>query len=514
MNKQDTIKQQFNKSLGSGVKSLFGGGGKTYYVLEHRTHSQKHKAGKVQEIIVDYIELGRDSRCQVRFENDMPTVSRRHAAIIKEDDKWVIKNLSQVNQTIVNGRPVANKWYLNTGDEIQLSAEGPKIGFIVPEINTVKSIGFTKRMSLFRQQALRPYKTAITVLSFVLLFVVIGLGYGIYDAKTKVVKLEKETEELGGQIVKLTDQFEDAKEISLREIDSLRVLNLANEQARNQMSQKVSRMEGTINRLIVEQQNLSANHSFNNQDIISDFSGLYPYVYQIILESIELVFEGEVMKEEINSPIGSGFLLNSKNFITARHVIEPWYYISGEDMELIYMNALVQMGADLTAKYTAISPAGTSFSFTNKDFALDRSKDENYSFTDADGDQVLISVAPMELSNTDWARISTNIQGGLPFDSNLSNRLSMRTNLYVLGYPLGMAARSGANISPIYGSCVVGADGLQNGVIMISARNFERGNSGGPVFVEKQDGSFTVVGIISAGAGDNIGFIVPISAVR
>jgi len=496
MNKNETVKNkpQFNKSLGSGVKSMFGGKGRKYFVLEHRTHSTLHKAGDVQEIIVDYIELGRDTKCQVRFGDDMMTVSRRHAAIFTEDDKWVVKNLSATNQTIINGRPVSDKWYLQNGDELQLSAEGPKIGFVVPQINTVASLGFSKRLSLFRQQALRPYKTAIVIISIIFLLAVAALAYGIYQAN-------KQTE-------KVVAELNEFKEISKNEADSLKLANLKNEEMRTQLAEQVTKLESTVSYL-KKQQTLNAANA--NQNAPNKFSDLYNGVYQIIIEDMTLSFDGQTQTESINVPVGSGFLLSDKRFITARHVIEPWYFIEDGNSDFFAINVLIQVGAELTVNYLAVSPSGQMFRFTNNSFKINRNNDKNVSFTDENGDVFVIQKA--ELDSKDWAVLNTSISGGLAYDTNLSNTLSVKTNLDVLGYPLGMTAQSGSGISPIYGSCVVSADGLQNGVIMISDRNFEHGNSGGPVFVEK-NGKFYVVGIISAGAGDGIGFVVPISAVQ
>ena len=165
-------------SIGAGMGSLFAPGGKKYYILEHKVSSKYHKAGESQEIIVDNIELGRDSHCQVRFDESFKTVSRRHAAIVKDGDMWKLVPLSKTNTTFLNGRPVKEEWYLQNGDEIQLSVNGPKMGFITPtgKKSTVGSIGLTRRLSLFRQQALRPYKTAITCMAVVLVLAVGGLG--------------------------------------------------------------------------------------------------------------------------------------------------------------------------------------------------------------------------------------------------------------------------------------------------------------------------------------------------
>ncbi len=88
------------------MRSVFGGSGRKYYILEHKVSSQYHRAGETQEIIVDQIEIGRDSRCQVRFDESFSTVSRRHAAIVKSGDGWKLVQLSTTNKTFLNGVPV------------------------------------------------------------------------------------------------------------------------------------------------------------------------------------------------------------------------------------------------------------------------------------------------------------------------------------------------------------------------------------------------------------------------
>ena len=97
-----TIKAQgntFSGSIGAGMGSLFNPSGRKYYILEHKVSSKYHKQGESQEIIVDTVELGRDSRCQVRFDERFNTVSRRHAAIVKDGDGWKLVQLSKTNST-------------------------------------------------------------------------------------------------------------------------------------------------------------------------------------------------------------------------------------------------------------------------------------------------------------------------------------------------------------------------------------------------------------------------------
>lgn len=189
-------------SVGAGMAAVFNASGRQYYILEHKTESLYHHAGESQKIIVDQIELGRDSACQVRFDEAFETVSRRHAAIVKEGENWKIIPLSQTNSTIVNGQPIHGDHVLRSGDEIRLSSKGPLMGFIVPQgrQSLVSSIGMTERLSLFRQQALQPYKRALWALSIVFLLAVGGLvTWNISQAreiKLKQAQIEQVREDL------------------------------------------------------------------------------------------------------------------------------------------------------------------------------------------------------------------------------------------------------------------------------------------------------------------------------
>ena len=105
-------KRTLRGSVMAGVGALVNGDGRRYYILEHKDASKYHKAGESQKIIIDQIELGRDSSCQVRYDDSFPTVSRRHAAIVKDGEGWKLVQLSQTNTTFLNGQPVATEWYL------------------------------------------------------------------------------------------------------------------------------------------------------------------------------------------------------------------------------------------------------------------------------------------------------------------------------------------------------------------------------------------------------------------
>jgi len=194
------------------MAAVFNASGRQYYILEHKTESLYHHAGESQKIIVDQVELGRDSACQVRFDESFETVSRRHAAIVKEGEIWKIIPLSQTNPTFVNGMPIQAETPLKSGDEIRLSSKGPLMGFIVPQgkQSLVSSIGMTERLSLFRKQALRPYKRAIWALTIILILAIAGLvTWNVLQGK----KFDKELQNKQEQIEKVQQDLTESDQL-------------------------------------------------------------------------------------------------------------------------------------------------------------------------------------------------------------------------------------------------------------------------------------------------------------
>ena len=110
------------------------GTGEIKVLVRYLTGSRDYMLGQEQELKNSRIEIGRDSSCDIRYSDKHKTVSRRHAVLVKEGRDWVIRNNSDSNPTLINGRPVNNSWYLSSGDVIQLSYEGPKLEFIVRSV--------------------------------------------------------------------------------------------------------------------------------------------------------------------------------------------------------------------------------------------------------------------------------------------------------------------------------------------------------------------------------------------
>ena len=105
-----------------------------YFMLEHKIGSKYHRVGENQTITANRIEIGRDPDCEVRYDEFFETVSRRHAAIVREGNSWKLIPLSQTNSTLVNGHKIQKEWYLQHGDEIQCAINGPKLGFQIPAL--------------------------------------------------------------------------------------------------------------------------------------------------------------------------------------------------------------------------------------------------------------------------------------------------------------------------------------------------------------------------------------------
>jgi len=488
------------------MKSVFGGEGRRYYSLVHKVSSKYHKAGESQKIIVDQIELGRDPRCQVRYDESFSTVSRRHAAIVKDGDNWKLVPLSKTNSTYLNGRKLEKEWFLQNGDEIQLSTNGPKLGFIVPEgkAGLVKSIGLTARLSLFRQQALRPYKTAITSLACALVLCC-GLGGYFIAHQGNTIKRQHE------QLAELMDKYERFKSKYDTLVTSYKDVKTEAENAARRAAAAERRAAEANDK--ITQIETSSGDDF-------DWSELYPYVYYI--ETHSFVVDGERFTcPEGLGLTGTGFLLKDGKFVSARHVLfphldSPYLGVNNGELEtpsgkwLYLANRFEQMeGLSVEFEFTAISTTDR-FTFTSSvetthanwnDLSfMEFGKDEN-------GNKFYIEIydtpIPLEklLTGTadcnDFAYIETGRTEGLDYTAGESYNLTQGTQLSVLGFPHQMGVEMGGRkIAPILSTAICSQNGINNDTKMIIAsnNNIEGGNSGGPIFVA--DSSARVVGIV------------------
>ena len=499
-------KNTLSGSIGAGMGSLFAPSGKKYYILEHKVSSKYHRAGESQEIIVDNIELGRDPHCQVRFDESFKTVSRHHAAIVKDGDMWKLVQISNTNTTFLNGRPVKHEWYLQSGDEIQLSVNGPKLGFILPtgKKSTVGSIGLTRRLSLFRQQALRPYKTALASLAVLLLVLSGGGGYVIY----------KQGEQLKDNSQALAD--------ALKENERNQQLMAAMEKTLDNQAGLLDSLKKRKPQTIIKYVDRGGNASSSNIDM----SSCHPFVYHI---TATVYYKGE----EITGWTGSGFQLNEGKFVTARHVCSTYYtnnyFIDNgvvhpregvNPMDVytdLVMNVLYQQGK-LQIKYNCVSTKG-SFVFTYDQVIEEGKYDEIHTlkqpFQVKRGNEVIAEIPAGTnirmgaIGVIDFAYIQNPGSSGLKANKKISTELKQGTQLYILGYPHGWGKKN-----PILSTAICSQDGLSKelgNTIMVSNDNTEGGNSGGPIFIKGSSG-WEVVALVS-GSTYAKGRFVPIAVI-
>lgn len=492
-------KRTLRGSVGAGVGALFNGNGRRFFILEHRDASKYHQAGESQKIIIDQIELGRDIHCQVRFDESFTTVSRRHAAIVKDGDRWKLVQLSKTNSTLLNGRPVENEWYLESGDEIQLSIGGPRLGFIVPvgKQSLVSSIKLTERLDLFRKQALRPYKTALVAMGVILVVCVGGLSTWNVMMKNEY---DGKFADAGKRIEKLNAN---------NEVLNKKILNTVSKEELDKVKSIASKGRKTV---VIRPIPTTQNGDLKRyEDDIFFIQAALAYV-----ENGEVKFfkdkDGDFLAWS-----GTGFLLSDGRFVTAKHCVESWKFDSKEElakqmgilqddeMKACFVAGLTgSSGIKIFSYIVATSPT-KQYKFKSTDFKCPRYEERSVSI----GNGLSIIQSKGE-GGTDWAYTQVGAKGSIIAGTSISSSLPAGVDLKVLGYPRGMSTNGG---SCLYGSCQTSARGLHKGEIVISGKNYEHGNSGGPVFYN-ENGKFKAVGIVSYGMYESMGGLTPLCNLR
>jgi pSer/pThr/pTyr-binding forkhead associated (FHA) protein len=98
------------------------------YITVQLIHIQGSLKGEIQELSDSEILIGRHPDCQVRFSRDEVTLSRIHARIVREGNRFKVVDQS-TNGTYVNGVRVPDA-YLKDGDVIMFAEGGPKVSFL------------------------------------------------------------------------------------------------------------------------------------------------------------------------------------------------------------------------------------------------------------------------------------------------------------------------------------------------------------------------------------------------
>ncbi len=440
--KNPEFKRTIGGTIAAGMKSVFNAKGKKYYTIEYKDDTRFHKRGEQQRIIVDEAFIGRDAKCQIRFDDSFPTVSREHAVIVREGENWKLVHHSQTNSTFVNGMEVTTEQMLQNGDEIQISENGPRLVFITSDTAYVNNIGVAERLNMFGQQSLRPYKIALICISVAFLLAIAGLVTYLVMANS------------GPNIDKLEDDVYCVR--------------------------------------------------------MTEFTLTSPGVNDG--EPFTFVFEDNDFKE----PSATGFMTSDNRFITARHVIEPWFYENCWDNfngnnPFCYVNMILTcLGGKVNATFEADSKNGKHLTFKTSDCTVSEYEYEEVPVDDKSGMYGDVKIRRI-LSNDDYAYVRRDVSSNLQVNNELSEKLKMGAKLDILGFPSSLGAKKN-NIQPQYRSVITSNNGLLDGKI-VTNNAMDYGSSGSPVF-SRRFGKYYVVGIVSSTIGQNGGVIIPISKVK
>src|ERR1043166_269485 len=94
-------------------------------------HQDGGFAGQVRVVRKDFATIGRHPGSDVPFDPDHDLdVSGRHAAVFRQGDRWVLRDLGSTNGTWVNGVRIASDRVLEPNDVIRLGAAGPQLTFL------------------------------------------------------------------------------------------------------------------------------------------------------------------------------------------------------------------------------------------------------------------------------------------------------------------------------------------------------------------------------------------------
>ncbi len=497
------------QTLKTGMTVLTGGNVPAY-TLEYLSPSKKKKTGEFETIVIPYIEIGRAKNCNVRYREEDTTVSRKHAAIERRGSAYFLIHFSKTNPSLINGKPVTKEARLNNGDEIQLSMEGPKLRFNTTASGTA-NMGFTKKINLLIKQSTKQYRTAMQTLLVVLIVAVLTGGWFIYsqnvqlkEQDTQLKAMQEANEEIRQQRKKDSIRHLEKSEKNSKEIAALIQGNLELQKKTDELSNKP-----TV---------ILPNPPIGGKEI---YKLLKNDIYYLEVKEVYVTYPwGESEAIEMGWT-GTAFMCEDGKLVTARHCIQGWRY--SDDFTSNIVNICELNGGRVSVRFRVTSPKDW-FEFEYKDVVLDDGSDVSSSLDveNADGTTTNYNLKFALDFKSDWAYFQTGrTSENLTYDTDLSYNLDAGEKLYVLGFSLGKGGPKSGEVNPIYSESSVAHSGISDeGVILISSRSFESGNSGGPVFVQRNNKT-KCIGIVSygalhqtTGAMTSIGGIVPIGKIQ
>jgi pSer/pThr/pTyr-binding forkhead associated (FHA) protein len=100
-------------------------------IIVQLIHIHGPMKGEIQEFDRNEIHIGRHPSCDLQFPKDLAVISRKHAVIVRDGNRYKITDTS-TNGTFVNGTRINETW-LKNGDVIFFTQGGPKVSFLTRE---------------------------------------------------------------------------------------------------------------------------------------------------------------------------------------------------------------------------------------------------------------------------------------------------------------------------------------------------------------------------------------------
>jgi hypothetical protein len=481
-----------------------------FYTLEFLTDSKDHPAGSSITIKSHYITFGRDEACDVHFDANQSLVSRTHAAIERRSDKIVLVQLSDTNQTLLNGRPVNQEWALQSGDEIQLSPNGPRIRFQASAVKPI-SLGLTKRIQIFSQQALKPYKRAILIL-LLLFFMTTIIGVFV------VREMRKKNIMLTDAYAEINKQTEEHKQ-ALKRGDSVFIANqksttekLAdNNRQKEKMARELNDLKASIKKLQEKSVPASVIPAIT---ITKDSKPLLKMIddvkNQIYFLKIFLTIKGQLNREDVGS--GTGIMLKDGRFVTTRQCIQPWIVadINANDKfkeQWLLINWLYNNSpkGDVQVDIEVMSTDGKRIYLSGDKFIVDENRDLVYNIDVGYGHGKIQLISE---PSTDWAFVKVNDapQTGIEPGFEESTKIEPGAILHFISYAKQVEDGK-EQILPRHYELRAPVKEPEHGLLKVLDIDFREGNSGSPVFFEKNN-HLVLIGILSL--HNSQGVVVPI----
>jgi pSer/pThr/pTyr-binding forkhead associated (FHA) protein len=123
-------------------------------IIIQLVHIQGPMKGEIQEFPYTEISIGRHPSCHVRFPKDLAIISREHARIVREGNRFKLIDQS-TNGTFLNGTRITEA-NLKDGDILLFSDGGPKVSFLTKIAEAPADLPQTPEIPTDRMNRPRP----------------------------------------------------------------------------------------------------------------------------------------------------------------------------------------------------------------------------------------------------------------------------------------------------------------------------------------------------------------------